>query len=263
MSYLQDRKVKNKKIINITIVVVLLFVLFYFRAGIFKGLSYISGAIFRPVLVAGNNVGNTFSNISAYFASKNSLTKENEDLKLKLSEKDAKMANYNALLDENNKLKDVLGRKNAKADFIVSAILAKPNQSPYDTLIIDAGNNQGASAGDLVFALGNIPIGRVSEVGPSSAKVILFSNPGEKTEVVIEGRDVFTTITGRGGGNFEMIVSRDFTLERGATVVLPGITPYVVGVVQTIISDPRDAFTKALLTSPVNIFELKFVEVEK
>ena len=241
----------------------LLFVLFYFRAGIFKGLSYVAGAVFKPVLVAGSNVGNTFTNISTYFASKNSLTKENEDLKLKLSDKDAQMANYNVLLDENNKLKNVLERKNTKVNFILSAILAKPNQSPYDTLIIDAGNNQGASAGDLVFALGNIPIGRVSEVGPNSSKVILFSSPGEKTEVVIEGRDVFTTITGRGGGNFEMIVPRDFTLEKGTTVVLPGITPYVVGIVQTIVSDPRDAFTKALLVSPVNIFELKFVEVQK
>jgi len=45
-------------------------------------------------------------------------------------------------------------------------------------------------------------------------------------------------------------------------VVLPGITPYTLGIVQTILSDPRDSFQKALLVSPVNIFELKFVEVE-
>jgi len=35
------------------------------------------------------------------------------------------------------------------------------------------------------------------------------------------------------------------------------------GTVETIISDPRDSFQKALLVSPVNIQEIKFVEVEK
>jgi hypothetical protein len=44
---------------------------------------------------------------------------------------------------------------------------------------------------------------------------------------------------------------------------LPGMSAHVVGVVETIISDPRDSFQKALLTSPVNIRELKFLEVGK
>ena len=65
----------------------------------------------------------------------------------------------------------------------------------------------------------------------------------------------------RGGGNFEMILPRDFILERGSVVTLPGIFPYVVAIVDTIISDPRDSFAKILLTSPINIQELKFVEV--
>jgi hypothetical protein len=44
---------------------------------------------------------------------------------------------------------------------------------------------------------------------------------------------------------------------------LPGIENYVLGTVAGIISDPRDAFTKALLVSPVNVEDLAFVEVEK
>jgi len=55
---------------------------------------------------------------------------------------------------------------------------------------------------------------------------------------------------------------RDFVLEKRTEIILPGITPYIVGIVETIISDPRDSFQKALLVSPVNIQELKFVEVE-
>jgi len=173
------------------------------------------------------------------------------------------MANYNSILDDNSKMEEILGRKNAKANIVLAGILSKPNQSPYDTLIIDAGANNGIAPGQRVFALGNVPIGRIAEVYSNSAKVILYSNPGEQTEVVISGKDTFMQIVGRGGGNFEMILPRDFVIENGTEVVLPGITPYTVATVQTIISDPRDSFEKALLASPVNIQELKFVEVEK
>ena len=262
MSYLQDRKTKRKKTLNIILGVLFLLILFYFRTSIFFGLSYFSSTVFRPVLGLGNNVGSKFSGLSSFFISKNSLLKENEDLKSQLLEKDASTSNYNALLDENEKMKEILGRKKDNTSMILSAILEKPNQSPYDTLIIDVGANKNIKQGKVVFALGNIPIGHVSAVYPYSSKVTLFSTWGEKTEVVVEDRDVFMSVTGRGGGNFEMIVPRDFVLGKGTTVILPGIIPYVVGIVETIISDPRDAFTKALLVSPVNIQELKFVQVQ-
>ncbi|MES2315549.1 MAG: rod shape-determining protein MreC [Patescibacteria group bacterium] len=263
MSYLQDKKTKNKKTWVAVGAFLFLVIIFYFRSSVFGGLSYVSNAIFHPVIVMGNNTGSKFSNIFSFFTSKNSLINENNTLKQELGEKDATMANYNALLDENNQLKDVLGRKKEQANLVLAAILAKPNQSPYDTLVIDAGKNQNLSVGNLVLALGNVPIGRVSEVDATTSKVVLFSNPGEKTEIVIEGRSVFMSIVGRGGGNFEMVVPRDFSIDKGANVVLPGISPNVVGTVSTIITDPRDAFTKALLVSPVNIFELKFVEVQR
>ena len=59
-----------------------------------------------------------------------------------------------------------------------------------------------------------------------------------------------------------MILPRDITLQKGDLVTIPGINPYTLAVVETVISDPRDPFTKALLSSPVNVQELKFVEVE-
>jgi cell shape-determining protein MreC len=213
--------------------------------------------------------------IGAYFISKNSLYLQNQNLQSQLDENVARDLNYNSVLAENESLKEILGRKNVSAVMILSAILSKPNQSVYDTLVIDTGAREGIQAGDIVFALGNAPIGRVSLVYANSSKVILFSSSGEKTQAVIAGKparnathsvaggNVFLEIVGRGGGNFEMIIPKDFTLTKGDQVVLPGIFPYVLGVVETIISDPRDPFVKALLTSPVNIQELKFVEVEK
>ena len=264
MNYLLDRKNKRNKIIKIALSLVLLFILFYFRTGVLSGLSGVVHAIFRPVLIVGNNVGGKLSNISSFFRSKNSLLAENENLKSRLTQREADMSAYNSIVDENNQMKEILGRKNEKVSMVLAAILEKPNQSPYDTLVIDTGTREGVKVGETVFALGNVPIGRIAEVYSSTSKVILFSSPGEKKEVVISGsKSAFFQLVGRGGGNFETILPRDFSIDKGTEASLPGITPYVVGVVQTIISDPRDAFTKALLTSPVNIFELKFVEIKQ
>ena len=269
MSYLLDKKIKRKKFINIAFFVFIFCILFYFRLSIWNGLSYASQIIFTPVLVLGNSISEKLGNLGYYFISKNSLFLENESLKIKLLENEIKMLNYDALVADDISLKEILGRKDLKTNMVLSAILSKPNQSPYDILVIDAGTNEGLKVGNMVFALGNVPIGRIGEVYTSSSKVILFSTSGEKTQVSIgkknlpAGRQgIFMEIIGRGGGNFEMVLQRDLMLSKGDQVFLPGIVPHVVGIVETIISDPRDPFQKALLTSPVNVQELKFVEVK-
>ncbi len=269
MSYLQGRREKRKKFQIIAAIVVVVVILFFVRHPIFKAFSYVGHTVFRPLLVGGRNSFGALGGLGSMFSSKSTLSQENESLKLKLSEQEARLANYDSVVSENTTLKETLGRK-VEQPLILAAILSKPNQSPYDTLVIDIGSDLGVKAGSIVFAKGSIPIGRVAEVYYNSSKIILFSNTGEKTKVVMSGsptqeenKDLFIDIIGRGGNNFEMILPRDFVVEKGEQVVLPGINPHLVAVVETIISDPRDAFKKALLVAPVNIQELKFVEVEK
>jgi rod shape-determining protein MreC len=274
MSYLLDKKEKRKKFFNIALGVVFLIILFYFRLGIFSGFSNVAQIIFRPILILGSSIGGKFENTISYFLSKNSLLKENENLKDQLNTEELRIANYNSLLKENESLKEILGRENKKSIVVLASIISKPNQSLYDTLVVDVGTTEGIKIGDIVFALGNIPIGRVDLVYENSARIILFSNAGEKTQAIVTGGDtrpndqtrpvgqVSLEIVGRGGGNFDVILPRDFILEKGDQVVMSGINPYLLAVAETVISDPRDPFIKFLLRSPVNIQELKFVEIE-
>lgn len=263
MSYLLDKKEKRKKFLKITVGVVVFLTLFYFKANVFNGFSYLGQRVFRPVLVVGNSIGQKLGNLGAYFASKSSLSRQNENLQSQLSSEEARMLNYDLVLSENESLKEILGRISTKEDMVLAGILSKPSQSPYDTLVLDAGAKQGINTGNIVFAFGDIPIGRIAEVFPSSSKVVLFSNAGEKTQAIVRDKNNFFELVGRGGGNFEMILPRDLTLQEGDLMTMPGINPYTLARVETIISDPRDPFTKALLSSPVNIQELKFVEIGK
>ena len=263
MSYLLDKKIKEKKFFKIALSVLVLLILFFFRIGIWGGLSGVGQKIFRPILVTGNSVGGGLKNLGSYFVSKNYLYAQNQKLQAQVDFNNARNANYDSIVADDANIKEILNRKDLKTPMILSAILAKPNQSLYDTLIIDTGSVQGVKTGDVVFALGNVPIGRVEAVYDNSSKVILFSNPGETTEGVISGKGIFMELVGRGGGNFEIIMPKDFTMQKGDQVVMPGINPYVLAIAQTVISDPRDPFNKMLLASPVNIQEQKFVEVEQ
>jgi cell shape-determining protein MreC len=262
MSYLLDKKNQRKKFSKIALGIFVLLGLFYFRTGIYDGLSAVSEKVFRPVLVLGNNFGDKFKSLGAYFVSKNYLYNQNQKLQAEVTFDDARMANYNSVAADNANFKEILGRKDPKTNMILTAILAKPNQSLYDTLLIDAGAKEGIKTGDIVFAEGNVPIGHADTVYDDTSKVVLFSNPGETTDAIVSGRNIFLPLIGRGGGNFEMDLPSGLTLQKGDQAVLPGINSFVLAIVQTIISDSRDPFDKALLTSPVNIQELKFVEVE-
>ncbi len=262
MSYLLDKKIRRNKFFKYALFVAIALFLVYFRAGIWNGLSSFSAFVFRPIFVFGNNIGEKVSELGVYFYSKESLSAENVSLKERISEKSSQMENYNTILAENTGLKEILGRKPERKDFLLSAILSKPDKSLYDTLVLDAGSNLGVKIGARIFALGNIPLGYIAEVYSNTSRAILYSNPRENTEVVVSGRDTFMELLGRGGGNFEMILPRDFSIPVGTEATLPGMNPYVVASVKTIISDPRDSYQKALLISPVNVFELKFVEIE-
>ena len=263
MSYLLDKKEKRKNISRITLCVLLLIVFFYFRNGIFSGISKVSEIVFHPILVLGQSAESKIGGIGSYFVSKNSLYNQNQKLQAEVDFNNARNSNYDSVVADNASLKEILGRKDPKTPMTLAAILEKPNQSPYDTLLVDAGTAEGIKIGNTVFALGDVPIGRISDIYQDSAKVVLFSNPGETTQASTEGSNTSMQLVGRGGGNFEIIMPKDFVLQEGAQVVLPGIHPYVLAIVQKIISDPRNPFTKALLISPVNIQQLKFVEVEQ
>ena len=193
--------------------------------------------------------------------SKTSLIKENENLKLQIDKDKKDMVFKDVLSAENDDLKIALNRKDSNKKSILSAILVKPSLSPYDTLIIDIGNNQNISVGDKVAANGNTFIGYVSEVYENTSKVILYSSPGEKVNVLIGNGNIEKEALGMGGGNFEVDVPREVDIKEGDSIIMPSISPNIFGVVSKIEYQSADAFQKVLFNSPVNVSELKWVYV--
>ncbi len=267
MNYLQDKRAPRgrfKKYSFFVYPAILLMVFFAFRTGFLANFSGIARTIARPAISVGHFFSHSFSGVKNIITSKNSLAKENAELAAKLEEANAKLADREILASENENLKAVLGRKTSKS-FLLSVVLAGPGSSAYDTFLIDAGKNDGVFVGQKVFADGVIVLGTVEEVYNNSARVRLFSSSGVETSIVVKNGalDSFVKLTGRGGGNFEMDAPKDFVLEPGTAVALPGLNAEVVAIAGATISDPRDPKTKILFTTPINIFNLKFVELLK
>ncbi|MSR71040.1 hypothetical protein EXS62_03320 [Candidatus Kaiserbacteria bacterium] len=173
----------------------------------------------------------------------------------------ALLADREALYVENLDLKKRLGR-DAGLVRILGAVLLRPPMTPYDTLLIDAGSEEGIAAGDRVAAAGTALIGRVSEVYPHAARVVLYSAPGEKHEGLLRG-SVPVEFEGQGGGSLTAKLPAGTSVSAGDPVLLPGIAGGLAGDVSYVERAGSESFVTLYIRLPADPFSLRYVEVWK
>ncbi len=251
------RNYRKKRIIAI---LVILFVAFFFafQKGLFNKLNPLFSRLAVPVWTA-ENFSKDFLKLS--FDSKSDLYKQNVVLKTQLAKYEERIAQADSLQAENESLKELMGRIKPEMKVVLSAILAKPNQTPYDTLIIDRGEADGLKPDDLVFAQGNILIGSIESVEKNSAKVLMYSTPGNISQVIYGSSGKYFNARGMGNGTLEVDVSREIEVVEGDMFYYPGLDDTLVGVARKVDFDARDSFKKVIIKSPVNIQEERWVEV--
>lgn len=241
-------------------VTVLIVVIIFFQ---FVGPNLLTSpfhAVARPLWSAGASVGGFFENSVGFFRSKQALINENKVLKEELVLlRDASFVTQ-VLREENRQLKEKLGRRTLESR-ILAAVLVRPNKTLYDTFIIDIGRTDAISVGDAVIAGEDHILGRIESVQRKTAIVKLFSTPGERIDVIIGPENIAAVAEGRGSGNFIVTLPRGIPVEEGSAIIMPDITPRLFGVVGAVIVRPVDSFQTILFKSPVNIAELRFIEV--
>lgn len=191
------------------------------------------------------------------------LITENKRLRFELASFAARDKEHAALKKENAELKELFGRRAKESKGVLAAVLSKPPIAPYDTLVIDAGEEDGVAVGDYVRAYGEAVIGRVVAVSSATARVKLFSSPGEKFEVIAGKANVSAEAEGLGGGNFRIRLPRGVDVSEGDPIIIPSVSPEAAGVVAVVRFVPTDPFQEVLFKSTVNLFELRWVEILK
>jgi cell shape-determining protein MreC len=229
--------------------------------------AFIFLALVVGVGVWRQQVGNLFWLAAAPAAAlRNSLDyTESARLRAELASTTAALADRDALYQENLLLKTQFGR-DAKAHTVLAAVLMRPPGTPYDTLIIDAGKQEGIVQGALVFVGGGASIGTVSDAYTSTSRVTLFSAPGSSYNAVVRlsaetGKSIPVSLVGEGAGSMSAEVPSATPVSVGDTIVLPGIATAFVGTVSHIEKPAGGSFEMLYLHLPVNLFSLQFVEV--
>jgi len=254
----RDKKKGKFKTFAILILVIILF-----YSGIVKTFFGMFGFLFYPVWSIENNVSENYLNPFSFLEGKKQLLIENKILQEKNDKTNVLIANNSLLLKENVELKEILGRSKSPDDFVLASVLNSPNISEYDSLIIDAGKKTGIKKKDKVYAWGNILIGEVSEVSKKTSKIKLYSSSGEEIKVLIGLYNLKATALGKGAGNFQVKVPRGSYVRVGDSISSVGLNAPVFGFVEEIESDIRDSFKTIFFKSPINLFELKWVQIQK
>lgn len=185
-------------------------------------------------------------------------------LRAELASTTAALADRNLLYRENLDLKARLGR-DAASHRVLAAVLQAPPAAAYDTFIIDAGRNAGLAAGQRVFAAGSVAVGTVVEVYATTARVSLYSSPGATYAASIVGATgsaVPVSVVGQGGGSFTAQVPAGTDVSVGDPVVFAGVADTLTSVVSAVDQKPGSSFADLYMHLPVNLFALRWVEVE-
>ncbi|HEY1037064.1 MAG TPA: rod shape-determining protein MreC [Candidatus Paceibacterota bacterium] len=170
-----------------------------------------------------------------------------------------------SLRSENEELKMLLGRVAEPDDKILATVLVRPPKTPYDSLVIDIGENQGLLAGDFVYGEMNYLIGRIEEVRPVTSVVKLFSTPGERIDALLGTGSTTSAVSveGRGGGNFYIKIPRNVQANEGDPIVVPGTNSYVLGAAETVDAGEGDAYAHIYFRLPVKLNSIQYVQVQK
>ncbi len=188
-----------------------------------------------------------------------------------LSEANARAADRDVLYQENLDLMTRLGR-DASVKTILAGVVLRPPAVPYDSYVIDAGSEQGVAIGDQVSAGGTTLIGTVRQVYATTARVVLFSAPGESYDALLMSQNASTTAThgtvpvrvdGGGAGSLSAHVPAGTNVVVGDSIVFPGIVGGFSGIVSQVVAPEGDSFKTIYLHLPVNPFSVLFVEVWK
>ena len=218
-------------------------------------------SLVAPLWRGENAVARVVANVTTFVHSKNSLIKENIELKEQLRFYEMEQINYEIWKQREAELLDLVGR-NLELGGIVATVLSHPPRNPYDVLIIDVGTKDGVRLGsEIIMAEGPV-LGVVAEIFGDTAKVRLFSTSGEKTNAVLERGGESIILEGRGSGLFKFTLPRNVPVESGDRILSRSIDSKLIAVVGNVSMKSTDSFKEVLAKSPANIFGLRFIIVK-
>lgn len=224
----------------------------------------VAAMITSPIGKTTDWAGAGWFNFFAFFRSKNFLSREIETLRRENLDLKLALVVRRELEKENQDLRRLLELTTGEVKKpIVAKILLTPNVISSGVVTLEVGRKNVSSdikPGDLVVYDDKVLLGRVLEVRDYQTKVKLIS--ADKSIAVLVGdKSIPAEVTGLGSGNFSITLPKGAEVKRGDTVTAPEYGGYLLGLVDVIKKTNADPFQTILFNAPINIFQVKWVEV--
>ena len=229
---------------------------------------------FKPVQVAVGSIARDVSSIATTIAEIDRLRQENAELRQENDRLEAESRSAAELRRENEQLTGLLQLRNGLAyQTLAVSVIARESSEARRAIVIDRGSDDGLAAGMVVIAGGGALVGRIADVGPSFAHVVLIS---DATSTVI-GQLLSSTSTGKvigqlGGALVMQDVDAAAKVTNGEEVFTAGIelqggirSPYpkglLIGRVADVTRDPNEVVQTVFLEPAAPLDRLEFLLV--
>ena len=229
---------------------------------------------FRPIQGALDGVARGVSSVATSITEIDRLRVDNAALR---SEND-RLAAENARLEEirrENESLTALLQLRAGLDYstVATTVIARESSEFRRFVLLDKGSDDGIAVGDVTVAAGGALVGRVAEVGPASAKVVLLTDSSSTVIGQLTTNAATGEVVGQLGGVLIMRqIDSGETVAVGDEVVTAGIelgggvrSPYpkglLVGQVVDVKKDANDVVQTAFLEPAAGLDKLEFLLV--
>lgn len=263
------RKFSQTKFFRALVVFGVLLVLFLLQPRfIMEPLRAVLAAVSFPAEKVLSSIAFETGDTFRFFAAIGDLKSENERLEKERLRLSAENAGLRDMRKENEELRHELGLLPREEFRLKSAEVIGRDASGFGNFLsIDQGSLRGIAKGMPVIVEKGVLIGKVTDVFPSSARVMLLSNPESLISGVTLDSDAHGIVKGEHGLGllFDMALQTD-TLRQGDTIVTSGLggdmpKGLLIGTLQEPrLSDDR-LFQRSSVVSPVSLERLRYVFV--
>ena len=239
------------------------------RAPVMKTVEGAIISLTAPVINGLNTVGSSVKRFWLDYFYLVGARKENAELKRQVAEYDQKEVRYQEALLEARRLEALLDLKKQLALPVAGARVVAYDPSQWSRcVIIDMGKSEGAALGLPVLGKGGI-VGRIVEVYPHYAKVMLIVDRDSGADAMVQRTRVRGILEGKGGNRCALeYVPKNADVEVGDLILasgLGGVYPpgQTFGRVSQINKGAGGPFQEIIVTPGENLSALEEVLIVK
>lgn len=212
-----------------------------------------------PVSGIGNWLAQSPAVFPMYLRDRGELVQQLNDLQAEIASKEADDIRLFYVESELQAVRELVGGQGAP--LLLGTVIASPPYTPYDSIVLDIGTDNGVQVGAPIYVGLDIVVGVISAAYDNSSVVTLFSSPGISTNAYIIGPNVFAVSRGQGGGVMQLGVPQGIALAVGDVVVLPAFGSGVFGTVSAVTSIASEPEQQAYVTIPTSVAQMRYVRV--